>query len=330
MSQPRRAYTALAEEAVSAPRRGVGPVPTRISFAKVGIAAPLAAVMAVTVMATAQAGSNHVAADSGALDTGVIEDARGGRDVSRDATRDRLPSSGSVSPNVDERSPREQHQPEQPGLAATGQLKAIGTRYSTANLKLRQVPTDQSKTVATLAVGQEIKITAETSGVYRQVIHQGKAAWVTAKYLTATKPAAKPAGTTGGSAPATSSITGNITLAPCAAGSRVESGLRANTIKLYRSVCATFPQITSYGGVRADSMPYHPSGRALDIMLPSISQNALGWQIARWVVANASSFNVDHVIFDQQIWVKGMGWRGMENRGSATANHRDHVHVTVD
>lgn len=313
----------------------------RVSFAKLafpaGIAAPLAAVMAFSVVSTAAADPNQAAAStsvetaaSTSVET-VAKAARSDRGTSRDSLRLGLPQAANKPAG-------EAYRPQGPDALTATALKAVGTRYSTANLKVRQVPTPEAKTRATLAVGEAITITSARVGAYQQVIHQGKAAWVTAKYLTATKPAPKPVttDTTGSSSSSsssstsTSSASGQITQAACASGSGVESGLRSNTIKLYRSVCASFPQITSYGGVRPDSMPYHPSGRALDIMLPSISQNGLGWQIARWVVANASAFNVDHVIFDQQIWVSGMGWRGMEDRGSATANHRDHVHVTVD
>ena len=59
---------------------------------------------------------------------------------------------------------------------------------------------------------------------------------------------------------------------------------------------------------------------------------AAGRQIANWLVANASTLGIDNVIFEQKIWSVARareGWRGMSNRGSATANHYDHVHVRV-
>ena len=48
--------------------------------------------------------------------------------------------------------------------------------------------------------------------------------------------------------------------------------------------------------------------------------------------ANASELGVSYVIYAQRIWSVergGEGWRGMSNRGSSTANHYDHVHVSV-
>jgi hypothetical protein len=41
---------------------------------------------------------------------------------------------------------------------------------------------------------------------------------------------------------------------------------------------------------------------------------------------------VSYVIYSQRIWSvdrAGEGWRYMSDRGSSTANHYDHVHVTT-
>jgi hypothetical protein len=57
-----------------------------------------------------------------------------------------------------------------------------------------------------------------------------------------------------------------------------------------------------------------------------------GWAVAEFVRENAAVLGVSYVIFSQQIWSverSGEGWRGMSNRGSTTANHYDHVHVSV-
>ncbi|MFD1824733.1 MULTISPECIES: SH3 domain-containing protein [Mumia] len=115
---------------------------------------------------------------------------------------------------------------------------------------------------------------------------------------------------------------------PCASGSSVESGLTSNAIKVHRAVCAEFPSVTSYGGVRSGDGGEHGSGRALDIMV----SGATGDQIADYVRANASRLGVTEVLWAQQIWTTqraSEGWRSMEDRGSSTANHYDHVHVTV-
>ena len=55
-------------------------------------------------------------------------------------------------------------------------------------------------------------------------------------------------------------------------------------------------------------------------------------QVADFVRANFSDLGVNYVIHAQQIWSvdrSSEGWRFMEDRGSVTANHYDHVHVTT-
>ena len=37
-----------------------------------------------------------------------------------------------------------------------------------------------------------------------------------------------------------------------------------------------------------------------------------------------------YVIWRQRYWEPGGSWEPMEDRGSPTANHMDHVHVTVN
>lgn len=98
---------------------------------------------------------------------------------------------------------------------------------------------------------------------------------------------------------------------------------------------AKFPQITEIGGVRPDSLPDHPSGHALDLMIPSPTSaegKALGDEVAAYLRQNAGRLDVQYVIWHQQIWNTSRsseGWRAMADRGDATANHMDHVHVTV-
>ena len=57
-----------------------------------------------------------------------------------------------------------------------------------------------------------------------------------------------------------------------------------------------------------------------------------GWDIANFLCANYSALGIEYIIYSQQMWSverSAEGWRGMSDRGSVTANHYDHVHVTV-
>ena len=67
----------------------------------------------------------------------------------------------------------------------------------------------------------------------------------------------------------------------------------------------------------------HPTGLALDFMVDTATGNAL----ADYVLANRKAFGVTYVIWRQR-YNDGSGYTPMEDRGSPTANHMDHVHVS--
>lgn len=67
----------------------------------------------------------------------------------------------------------------------------------------------------------------------------------------------------------------------------------------------------------------HPRGLAIDFM----TAGSNGDQLADYALKYKDELKVKYVIWKQRINY-GSGWRGMENRGSATANHFDHVHIS--
>lgn len=84
--------------------------------------------------------------------------------------------------------------------------------------------------------------------------------------------------------------------------------------------------IGSVGGVgaRANASD-HPKGLALDFM--TYSDQAKGDALVNYLLPNAGHFAVKYIIWKQRI-NSGGGWKGMEDRGSVTANHFDHPHVS--
>jgi hypothetical protein len=123
-----------------------------------------------------------------------------------------------------------------------------------------------------------------------------------------------------------------------------EAHLQPNSILIGRCTFAMWPEVKVIGGWRpSDPYPDHPSGRAVDIMMPGgckegspdtqgkPEDTALGKEIADYFSKNAKDYGVDYIIWDQQIWnpVVTKQWRDMSDRGGCTANHRDHVHITV-
>jgi hypothetical protein len=85
------------------------------------------------------------------------------------------------------------------------------------------------------------------------------------------------------------------------------NGLVPNARALVAYIIATYPGVQSIGGVRADYLPDHPSGRAIDIM---VSDMSLGDVINADVQNRAGQFGVSYTM-----------WR--------VANHFNHIHVTV-
>jgi hypothetical protein len=86
------------------------------------------------------------------------------------------------------------------------------------------------------------------------------------------------------------------------------SGLVPNAKALAAYIIATYPGVQTIGGVRADSLPDHPSGHAIDIMIGS--DMGLGDAINADVQSQGGRFGVAYTM-----------WR--------VANHFNHVHVTV-
>jgi uncharacterized protein YraI len=201
-------------------------------------------------------------------------------------------------------------------------LKVVDSKYATTQLNVRTQPSADSSVVGTVSKGTKLSVTKTISNGFRYISYRGKGRWVKNQYLSDTKPKSTTA------ISSNSSGSGGISGAPCPSGSSVEDGLTPDAIRVHRAVCHRYPQVTSFLGVRSSS-GFHGEGRALDCM---ISDSSVGWDLAKWVRANARSLGVMEVIYRQQIWTvqrSSEGWRSMSDRGSPTANHMDHVHVSV-
>ena len=130
--------------------------------------------------------------------------------------------------------------------------------------------------------------------------------------------------------------TGDLGNCP-ATGMPAEAGLKPDALLVMRCVHQQFPQITSIGGVRDDRLPDHPSGRALDLMIPNYQTadgKAFGWEVARWLQNHQKQLGIQYEIFDNKIWNierDDEGWRvyRASGQGNDSSLHYNHVHVTV-
>ena len=195
-------------------------------------------------------------------------------------------------------------------LAKEAVAKAVKTAdtqlWTTTTLNIWTRPDKEAKKVGELDGAKKVLVTGRTMNAREEIVLNGEARWVTAGYLSADKPFA---------------IGGE-----CTNGTSVPAAVSPNIQKVHEAVCANFPEITAYGTFRSDGE--HSQGIAVDIMV----SGDRGWQVAEFVRAHYADLGVSYVIYSQNIWSvdrSGEGWRGMEDRGSTTANHYDHVHVTT-
>ncbi len=195
--------------------------------------------------------------------------------------------------------------------------KVTGTKFATEDLDLHAGPDEDSPVLTEIKSGKKVAITGEVQGKWAEVVHKGTSRWVTAKFLSTKKP--KPPKPPKPPEP-------TLSTAPCA--SSMGSGIQPDTERVHRAVCAKWPEITNYGGMRGGG-GNHASGRAVDIMT---SNAATGDAIAAFLRQHARELGISELIWRQRIWTvqrAGDGWRSMSDRGSATANHMDHVHVST-
>ncbi len=195
-------------------------------------------------------------------------------------------------------------------LSAASTAKAVKAadtkRWTTDALNLWTRPDKAGKKVGEVDEGEKVLVTGRKYGERVEIVLKGKSRWVTAGHLSDEKPPSIDAS--------------------CTNGTSVPAGVSPNIKKVHQAVCANFPEVSTYGTFRSDGE--HSQGIAVDIM----TSGARGWEIAEFVRANYAALGVSYLIYSQKIWSverAGEGWRGMSDRGSATANHYDHVHVTT-
>lgn len=200
--------------------------------------------------------------------------------------------------------------------AETATRKAIRAAtthmWTTTELNLWDGPGAKARRSGQLEASREVLLTGREMWGRTEVVVSGRSAWVTQGYFSPDEPVATPA-------VAEASAT--------CPDSSVENGLTPSAVVVFRSVCNSFPQIYDFIGLV--NRGEHSTGKALDLM---ISDTTAGYELADYLRANASTLDLYNVIYRQRIFTQersSEGWRAMEDRGSPTANHMDHVHVST-
>lgn len=261
--------------------------------------------------------------------------------LSRDAARELVATEETAdeAPAAVEEAPAEPAATEGDAAFVAGQWAAAfgapaGTKFIQSDTVVRVQANGDSEKLGSVKEGDEISVTDKVEGNFRQVAFNGKVGWVLDARLgdkapakPEPKPAPKAKASTKTSTASESDSSAAYTGSTSYSGKTV-LGLKPKAMVVYNAVTARW-SFKAIGGYRAtNNRSNHGSGGAIDFM--TYSDSAKGWAVAKYLAENAAAFNVDHIIFEQKIWTPYKPyWRPMADRGSITANHYDHVHVSV-
>lgn len=237
------------------------------------------------------------------------------------------------------------------GEWATAFGAPAGNKFVQADTVVRAQASGDAASIGSVKAGDKISVTDKVEGTFRQVALDGKVGYIldarlgdAAPVKETPKPAVKaapakaaPAKAAAKAAPAAKAAAAKQESAPASKydgpstySGKTVLGLKPKAMVVYNAVTARW-SFSSIGGYRAtNNRSNHGLGGAIDFMLTPGKDSAKGWAVANYLAANASAFQIDHIIFEQKIWTPYKPyWRPMANRGSITANHYDHVHVSV-
>lgn len=198
-----------------------------------------------------------------------------------------------------------------------------GTLWVSDAVNVRQGPSADTERIGSLEPLDQVDVTGATEADWTQVVVQDVVGWVNSNYLSETEPVLQAA------SPEQAAPAAALSDAPCSINPEIESNLTGNARAVYRAVCASYGgSVSAFGGLRPGDDGDHGTGRAVDVMV----SGEAGWEIARFLQARAGELGISYLIYEQQYWPAGApagAWEWMEDRGGATANHYDHVHVSV-
>ncbi len=210
-------------------------------------------------------------------------------------------------------------------MRATGQLvlgqprvAATTTGTVTASLLyMRAGPGTTYEITGQMPRGTKLVILAQQPGWYKVRTPMGYVGWASSQYIAVT------------STPPTSPSTINLGKYPTqytANNGYVYTGRRAQVLHYVKERFST--RVTTYAShsdcptCSADLFTPDARGGVDNTRLQSMNN------VAEYLRANASALGIKHIIWNQRLSIGGGAWQEMADRGSVTANHKDHVHIT--
>ncbi|MGT2742631.1 LysM peptidoglycan-binding domain-containing protein [Streptococcus plurextorum] len=257
------------------------------------------------------------------------------------------PSVVSEASTVNSVSEASQQAPEKP-VPAQEVAPALETETTTETPKASEVTPEAPAEAVTVPVAEPVtsqvtevyEVVSETPEVSSSESTEVKAEVPIEEMVEAAVPVsseAAPAVTTEASttvAPTVTPIPVAATVTQDATSKPENAGLSASAANFKEEVASLFG-ITSFSLLRPGADDDHGKGLAVDFMVPVGSD--LGDQVAQYAVDTLASRNISYIIWEQKFyspWPSIYGpaytWNPMPDRGSITANHYDHVHVSFN
>jgi uncharacterized protein YraI len=194
---------------------------------------------------------------------------------------------------------------------------------ATSALNLRASPCTNARVLTTIPTGNQLTSTGEKqTGCghnWVKVNYKGTVGWSASQYLTGC------GGSTGGGS------SGGINL------SKYSTSYSTSGFTFGGSKAQTLHFLKERFGASGTTYNGHSNGAlgSSDLWCPNARyandnrNNSCMNQMADFIAANLRGLKLEYVIWKQRIYHVGNGyWRQMENRGSITQNHFDHVHIT--
>lgn len=277
-----------------------------------------AAVGVLVFAASLGIGTTHLVGDDGAATRAMTVD--DSESPSQAATRLGSTSSQASVLQARERIPATRERALPSSDPSTPAPVVIGQRWVATGTSVHSGPSPAHAPTTYLVAYVPIDVTGVIENAWSQVVVDGALGWVDSANLSDSQPVPPTPRAT-----ATPGLSG----APCSISRGIESGLTENARAVYRAVCAAHgDSVSSFGGYRAGDPRDHGTGRAVDITVSGED----GWRIARFLQVHAAQLDITYLIYQQQSWRAGNPanrWSPMADRGNPTANHFDHVHVSV-